>query len=183
MASSSRSSDPRRLDVAALAAASAELAGEWPLHGFARLAGATLPAPPGSIVGWKARGERAMLVGAGIRPALAIDAAAEVTLECQRCLQPMHLPLTVSRRIFFVDGEEAAAALDLDSDDDVLALPPTLDLHQLVEDELLLALPVVPRHEVCEVPLSVAGSDDAAEAVQEHPFAALAALKRGPRLN
>ena len=169
--------------MSALAAAAVELAGEWPLHGFARLAGATLPAPAGSVVTWEVRGERAMLVGSGVQPALAIDAAAQVTLECQRCLQPMRLPLNLSRRIFFVDGEEAAAALDLDSDDDVLALPPALDLHQLVEDELLLALPVVPRHEVCEVPLPAAAGDDAAETAQEHPFAALAALKRGPRLN
>jgi len=184
MASSSRPLDPRRLDVAALAAAGAELAGEWPLHGFARLASATLPATAGSVVAWKVRGERATLAGGGMRPALAIDAAAEVTLECQRCLQPMQLPISLARRIFFVDGEEAAAALDLDSDDDVLALPPALDLHQLLEDELLLALPVVPRHDACSVLLTPAtGDDDLAGAAREHPFAALAALKRGPRLN
>ena len=184
MASSSRPLDPRRLDVSALAAAAVELAGEWPLIGFARLAGATLPAPPASVVGWKVRGERATLAGGGVRPALAIEAAAVVTLECQRCLQPMQLPLTIARRIFFVDGEEAAAALDLDSDDDVLALPPALDLHHLLEDELLLALPVVPRHEACAVPLaSAAGGEGSIEPEPEHPFAALAALKLGPRLN
>ena len=55
----------------------------------------------------------------------------------------------VERRIRFVDGEDAGGALDADSDDDVLALTPALDLHELVEDELLLALPLVPRHEVC----------------------------------
>ena len=158
--------------------------GEWPLHGFERLASATLPAPAGSVVAWTVRGERATLVGSGVRPALSIDASTEVTLECQRCLQPMPLPLTIARRIFFVDGEDAAAALDLDSDDDVLALPPSLDLHQLLEDELLLALPVVPRHDVCAVPLAPSTGEDAlAETEREHPFAALAALKRGPRLN
>lgn len=180
---SSRSLDPRRLDVSALAGAAAELAGEWPLQGFARLASATLPAPAASVVRWQVRGERAMLVGGGVRPALVIDATAEVALECQRCLQPMRLPLTVARRIFFVDGEDAAAALDADSDDDVLALPAALDLHQLLEDELLLALPVVPRHEVCDVPLVGAAGDDEVAAEREHPFAALAALKRGPRPN
>jgi uncharacterized protein len=35
----------------------------------------------------------------------------------------------------------------------VLALEPALDLKELVEDELLLALPLVPRHEVCPEPL------------------------------
>ena len=67
----------------------------------------------------------------------------------------MVLPLGVDRRLFFVAGEDAAAALDTESDDDVLALEPFLDLRGLVEDELLLALPLVPRHEVCPEPLPI----------------------------
>ncbi len=63
----------------------------------------------------------------------------------------------------------------------MLALTRALDLRELIEDELLLALPIVPRHEVCPVPLVAPA--DAAELVEEkpNPFAALAALKRsGP---
>ena len=37
----------------------------------------------------------------------------------------------------------------------MLALEPALDLRGLVEDELLLALPLVPRHEVCPEPLPI----------------------------
>ena len=88
------------------------------------------------------------------------------------------------RRIFFVEGEEAAAALDAETEDDVLALTPTLDLLALVEDELLLALPLVPRHEVCLQPLPRAlVDDDPAVASADNPFAALAALKQGSRPN
>ena len=185
----SRFADARRLDVAAFANAGGELAGEWPQAGFARLATMTVPdATAEAPVRWRVAGERAVLAGAGTQPALGIGAATEVTLECQRCLQPMRLPLQVERRIFFVDGEDAAAALDAECDDDVLALAPVLDLHALVEDELLLALPVVPRHEVCALPLPAAvgaiTADEASEGeAREHPFAALAALKRGPRPN
>ena len=57
-----------------------------------------------------------------------VGADTDVTLECQRCLQPMRVPLHAERRIFFVEGEDAAAALDAESDDDVLALTPALDL-------------------------------------------------------
>ena len=96
----------------------------------------------------------------------------------------MRLPLRVDRRIFFVEGEDAAAALDAESEDDVLALTPALDLPELIEDELLLALPLVPRHEVCPEPLPRAFvEDDPATTPADHPFAALAALKqrvRGP---
>lgn len=180
---SSRTSDPRRLDVAAAAVASLELAGDWPLAGFARLATATLPAAEApSGLHWHIRGERALLPGAGVQASLRISADTEVTLECQRCLQPMPFPIRIERRIFFVDGEDAAAALDVDSEDDVLAITPALDLHALLEDEMLLALPVVPRHEICAEPLPQGAEPELpAEAVREHPFAALAALKGGNR--
>ena len=178
---STRRPDPRRLDVAQLAATSADVAGEWPRAGFARLAAATLPpeSDAESVVTFHAAGVRAQLEGAGRQPALQVAAATEARLECQRCLHPMTVPLRVDRRFFFVAGEDAAAALDADSDDDVLALTPAFDLHGLVEDELLLALPIVPRHDVCPVPVSlIFDEDDAAEA-PVHPFAALASLKGG----
>ena len=41
----------------------------------------------------------------------------------------------------------------------------------LVEDELMLSLPIVPMHEECALPVTVADSGE------EHPFAALAQLK------
>jgi uncharacterized protein len=187
MASSPRDLDPRRLDVAAFAAAGGELAGEWPADRLRRLLAATLAPEDGTSrpgVTWRASGERRVLPNAGRQPALAIEADTEVTLECQRCLQPMRLALHATRRIFFVDGEEAAAALDAESEDDVLALTPALDLAELIEDELLLALPLVPRHDHCPLPLPRGFVEDEAPVdPADNPFAALAALKRGPRPN
>ena len=183
----SRELDPHRLDVAAFAAAGGELAGDVPGDTMPRLASATLAPADGSPradVRWHARGERQILVGAGVRPSLAVAAETEVLLECQRCLQPMRLALQPERRIFFVEGDDAAAALDAEVDDDVLALTPSLDLPALVEDELLLALPLVPRHEVCLQPLPRAFvDDDPPAAPADNPFAVLAALKQGSRPN
>jgi uncharacterized protein len=187
MACSPRDLDPRRLDVVAFAAAGAELSGAWPGHRLTRLVAATLPPQAGADrpdVGWRASGERRALAGAGVQPSVRLAADTEVRLECQRCLQPMGVPLHAERRIFFVEGEEAAAALDAESDDDVLALVPALDLAELIEDELLLALPLVPRHEQCPEPLPRAFvEDDPAIDPADNPFAVLAALKRGPRPN
>ena len=172
--------DPARLDVAAFAAGRGSLEGNWPLESFERLAKATLSLADGGEdpVRWKAEGTLAPLLGTGLRPALRLRAEAAVGVECQRCLQRMVLPLSVDRRVFFVAGDDAAAGLDAESDDDVLVLEPALDLKELVEDELLLALPLVPRHEVCPEPLPFEPPSEPPAA--EHPFAALAALKRGP---
>ena len=182
----SRPFDPRRLDVAAFAAAGGELAAEVAGEAMPRLAAATLPPPDGSPrppIEWRATGERLPLAGAGVQPSLFVDASTDVAIECQRCLQPMAVALRAERRIFFVDGEDAAAALDAETEDDVLALAPALDLVELLEDELLLALPLVPRHDVCPEPLPRPLRDEAADARADHPFAALAALKPGPRPN
>jgi len=187
MASSPRDLDPHRLDVEAFVAAEGELAGTWPADRLARLVAATLAPEDGAArpaIAWHASGARRVLAGAGAQPSLSVGADTDVTLECQRCLQPMRVPLHAERRIFFVEGEDRAAALDAESDDDVLALTPALDLADLIEDELLLALPLVPRHEQCPEPLPRAFvDDDAAIDPADNPFAALAALKRGPRPN
>jgi uncharacterized protein len=126
-------------------------------------------------------GTRARLAAAGIQDLLSLAADAALSMQCQRCLQAVEVPLRVDRRLFFVDGEDAAAALDAESEDDVLALTPALDLRALVEEELLLALPLIPRHEVCPEPLVPAADLAAEAAAEEHPFAALAALKRTGR--
>ncbi len=178
---STRPPDPRKLDLAPLAATGAELAGEWRQDSFARLRSATLPEEPSepSSVRFRALGHRAALEGGGTQAALRLEVDTEVRLECQRCLQPMTVPLHIGRRFFFVPGEDAAAALDAAGEEDVLALVPSFDLHVLVEDELLLALPIVPRHDVCPVPVPLQFEEDVPAAEpQGHPFAALAALKR-----
>src|SRR4051812_32985500 len=129
--------DLKRLDVAAFAAGGDELEGRWSVERLPRLTAATLPPADGMArggVAWQVRGERAALLNAGVQPVLAIRAEVEVMLECQRCLQSMTMLLEGERSIFFVDGEDAAAALDAESEDDVLALTPALDLEALIED-------------------------------------------------
>ena len=52
-------------------------------------------------------------------------------------------------------------------------------VRQLIEDEILLGFPIVPRHDDCPTPTLHEPQDDA-EAPLPHPFAALARLKPGP---
>jgi uncharacterized protein len=177
-----RENDPLRLDVAAFAKDAGELEGHWPLHALLRLHDAAHPdALPGEgdAVAWQARGEWRRASGSEGQPWLHLSASTRMALVCQRCLGPVAEPLHVARSFLFVPGEDAAAQLDADSDDDVLALTRTLDLRELVEDELLLALPLVPRHATCPEPLHVPQGPDIADD-KPNPFSVLAALKRGP---
>jgi len=174
---------PEKLDLAAFARDGASLEGEWPAASLERLAesgAADAPAKDWPAVGWSLHGEVREPRGGKAQTWLQVTAEAQVALTCQRCLKPVEEHLDIDRWIRFVDTEAEAAELDADSDDDVLALPRHLDARELIEDELLLALPLVPRHEVCPEPL--AHADDEAEAEEEerpNPFAKLAALKRG----
>lgn len=174
--------DPRKLDVAAFARDAGSLQGEWPAASLERLAetaAAEAPASQWPAVTWSAQGEIREVRGES-QPWLHLKVDASAHLTCQRCLKAVGESLTLERSVRFVKDEAAAAELDVDSEEDVLALPRHLDLAELIEDELLLALPLVPRHETCPQPLPVPADDE--ELVEEkrpNPFAALAALKKG----
>jgi uncharacterized protein len=136
-------------------------------------------AAPATAVQGSARGEIRRVSGEEPQTWLHLQARTTVWLACQRCLAPLRLDLAVEQPIRVVRGEAQAEALDADSDHDVLALAPVIDLRQLIEDELLLALPIVPRHDACPAPARPAPEDSAGDETP-HPFAALARLKAGP---
>ena len=177
-----RPHDALRLDVSAFIADAETLAGSWPGASLQRLCELQTPpqdAPPPDVA-WQAQGERLAVTGGEPELWLVLQAQAPVWLTCQRCLQPFAVPLALDRRIRFVRGEAQAEALDAEIEDDVLALSKSLDLRELIEDELLLALPIVPRHAACPQPLPVAlGSEPAPDDPPErpNPFAALQRLK------
>ena len=175
----SRVTDPRHLDSEAFAQESTRLAGRWSQDDLPRLKQSALPESRADVA-WVAQGERREGPAGTVEIWLHLTAETTVALQCQRCLSAMTVPLAIESSFQFVAGEDAAATLDADSEHDVLALTRDLDLLALVEDELLLALPIVPRHEQCPQPLAVPVSPEEAAAEKEaHPFAALAALKRG----
>jgi len=173
---------PEKLDLAAFAREGVSLEGEWPAASLERLAdsgAAEAPAKDWPAVGWSLHAEIRQPRGGKAQTWLQVTARARVALTCQRCLRPVEEHLDVDRWIRFVETEAEAAELDADSDDDVLALPRHLDARELIEDELLLALPLVPRHEVCPEPLPHVDDESEAEEERPNPFAKLAALKRG----
>lgn len=183
--------NPLRLDVAAFARGGAELAGEWAAAELSRLADSAAPEAPvagWAPVRWRLRGEERARHGAAPEVWLQLQVEAEAWPVCQRCLKPVRLPLQVDRAFRFVRSEDEAAALDAELDDDVLVLSPRFDVREWVEDELLLALPIVPLHEQCPEPLPLPANDAHADAPADtgieasvterpNPFAVLQQLK------
>jgi uncharacterized protein len=176
--------DPRRLNVERFSADGAALSGRWTLADMPRLAegqtdASSVLAVADTVIVFEAAGEQRPPGGLAMRAGLHLQASTAVGLVCQRCLQAMAWPLAIDHHYRFAPDEATAAELDADSDDvDVLVMAKALDLCQLAEDELLMALPIVPRHDSCAMPANPpdTAADDPGAAVDEdpHPFAALA---------
>lgn len=85
------------------------------------------------------------------RPALRLTVAGILPLRCQRCMQPFPWPLAGESRVLVARDEaelerwESRCEGDHALLDAVLA-EPRVDVLQFVEDEILLSLPVSPRH-------------------------------------
>jgi uncharacterized protein len=171
--------DPLHLDVETFARDGASLEGAWPLSQLERFSACGSPdeaVRPDEVLTWRIQGELRTARGQEAEIWLALQAQTELAMTCQRCLKPVRFPVSVVQSLRFVQGEDAAAALDADSEEDVLALNRALDARALLEDELLLALPLVPKHERCTEPLPVAAPILVDES-RPNPFAALAGWK------
>lgn len=171
---------PDRLDVRAFAQAQAHLEGQDPLSHFKRLALEAQGPHDDVHVRWAAQGELRAESGAAKQVWLHLQAELDLPMICQRCLTPASIPLDVDRSFRFVADEATAEALDDESEEDLLALSKDFCLHDLIEDELLMELPVVPMHDVCPEAVPLASSDEdfnQATSEKPNPFAALASLR------
>jgi len=171
---------PEHLNIVDFAQAGAQLSGADDLARFGRLAAEAVESTDGVKVDWEAVGEQRQDAGGRAVPWLHLHASTTISLVCQRCLAPVHTPAEIDRWFRFAPDEETAAALDEELEDDVLVASHDFDLFNLIEDELLMELPITPRHEVCpqEVPLTAQDPDfDSAENERANPFATLAKLR------
>lgn len=105
---------------------------------------------------------------------LRLQVTGRLSLVCQRCLKAVAYPLDVDRVLEPIPEDTELADDELEDDSrDFLPLPKSgeLDVAALVEDEIILDLPPVPRHENCAFP------GDAESGERLNPFAALSGLK------
>ncbi|MBC5768363.1 YceD family protein [Ramlibacter albus] len=177
-----KSFDARRLDVRRFAEEGGELSAEDALRDYPRLASEAEGRGDDRPLQWTARGE--MRNPRHVQPEVWVhlEAHASLPLICQRCLAPVDIKVDVDRSFRFVGDEATAAAEDDEAEEDVLAESRDFNLKELVEDEVLMGLPVAPRHVICPVLPSFSATDpdfDKAQEGKKNPFEVLKALKPG----
>jgi uncharacterized protein len=147
------------------------LEGGLGLSDLARLASSVVSFE-GDVVRYSLRGD----CGAQNEPLLLLVLRGSLTLQCQRCLQPMSMRLDVDATFELRDDVTDDVLLQDDLDDDsrdYLSASRKMDLISLIEDEVLLALPLVPKHDVCS------GIDLRHKQEAASPFGGLLSIK-GP---
>lgn len=176
--------DPRHLDIAAFAQSAGRLQGEHALADWQRLLQEQGDDASGAnqAVRWQLQGRMTPVAGAAPQLGLTLRAEVNLVMQCQRCLAPVLSTVHAERDFVFVADEATAETMDEDSEADVLVISRDFDAMALIEDELILSLPLVPRHAVCPqaLPDAAADADFASASERPHPFASLAALKKSP---
>jgi uncharacterized protein len=156
------------IDGFEFASAGASKQGVWSISDFPRL-GDMLAADDGEVAYEidGVRDERG-------RPGLRVRVRGTLQLRCQRCLDTMPYEVQADATLVLAAtlAEIHAEPADAYAADRVVA-GKEMPVRNLIEDELILALPYAPRHESC----SARASQDGAE--KALPFAGLRGLMRG----
>lgn len=158
----------RIADVFRFAAEGGGLGGEVPVAVFGRLADQLVG--ESGILRWRVEGS----VDAGGEPRLEVRADGRLVLRCQRCLGELDWVLALETVLRPVRVGQELPEDELENDAfDAFEIDGEVDVLSLVEDEILLALPIAPRHAECGTP----EKSEPVDARRESPFAMLAGLR------
>lgn len=110
------------------------------------------------------------------QPGLGLRVQGVLMLNCQRCLEPFEFELDIASEFIVVANEGSLPNEEDEQDEEDYLLADThMQVIELVEDELLLALPLAPKHEDDEC----AASGKLKELGKPSPFAVLKGMKTG----
>ena len=153
-----------QIDGLEFARSGGRLSGDWPFADFPRLQGAVQSASP-------LRYELEGVPEQHGRPALRLRVTGTLQLACQRCLGALEHPLRVDTLLllFASESEIDAVPVDAQAPDGIVATN-EMKVRDLIEEEVLLAIPYAPRHEGCR------SSSDAGNVPRARPFADLQTL-------
>ena len=187
--------DLNRLNVKAFAREGLGLHGQMSLAQFGSLAelaelalspveSSLQDSGPPTEVSWDIQAELVPISGADSQIWMYLKAEVDLPMQCQRCMGPVQLLVKADATFRFVTDEATAEAEDDESEEDLLVLTPELNVFELIEDELIMSAPIVPKHEKCPVLVPMSAVDEAFEEALDarpNPFATLAQLKNKPK--
>lgn len=162
---------PESVDAWRMVAAQREFEGRIPLAAMTRLRDSLLE-PEGDARYVLAFGTDALKL-----PFAELRIEAELPLECQSSLRRFLLPVRLVQRLGLIRDEADEAALPEEYEALLVEADGMLKPAELVEDELILAMPVVPVAPGAEA-VEREFAPTAEETAQANPFAALAGLKK-----
>jgi len=111
---------------------------------------------------------RGKLSSSGV-PCLQIKASGSIETVCQRCLMPLALDLAVDIELQLCEDPKVIATAE--DDIDRLLADKALHVAQVIEDEVILSIPQVPKHDDC------GGREVTARLKGSSPFESLKAFK------
>jgi uncharacterized protein len=144
-----------------------ELSGDVPVAELPRMT--DLLADSEGKISYVVRG----LTGKDGNPQLELILDGQCNLRCQRCLNALSYPVKlVSKLRLVTEGDVESTDIE---DDEMDSIPAEkhLDILALLEEELLLSLPIAPKHDLGECQIAVEGLNRS-----NNPFAVLAGLKK-----
>lgn len=140
-------------DAFDLARRGASITGQMDAASLPRVADRLDPEGGDARIAWRIVGTTDALG----HPALEVDIDGAVPLVCQRCLQSFSCPVAQRTLLRLARDEAELAKIDAEDEHEVVLAGAPLDAVTLVEDELLLTLPFVPRCEQAECVATGAG--------------------------
>ncbi|MBI3900193.1 MAG: DUF177 domain-containing protein [Gammaproteobacteria bacterium] len=164
---------PSTIDPIQLADQGARLTGELPLKGMQRLIDMCLDDAGSAMIDLQF--DRSQ--GDGVRTMVG-RVHARLRMTCQRCLRPFELAVRTEPRLLLLRPRERE---DLLENGDALVVEQSIPLSSLVEDELLLVMPMVPMHAPADCPVtrkSAGSQPQPTEDSRPNPFSVLERLKR-----
>lgn len=108
-------------------------------------------------------------------PLLQVNITGQCQLRCQRCLNAMDYPVRLDVRLMLRDQAGLDALGDDEDECDSILAEAQLDVLNLLEEEILLSLPIAPRHDDPGVCQAADGKNGLRE--EKNPFAVLAKFK------
>ena len=151
------------IDGMEFARSGARLSGDWPVADFPRLQGVV---QAGTVLHYALEG----VPEEQGRPALRLQVTGTLRLTCQRCLDAFEHLLRVETLLLLFGSESDLAAIPVDPEGpDCIVAKRETAVRDLIEEEVLLAIPYAPRHEGCKASAGAEGTP------RTRPFADLRA--------